>query len=117
MGSIHETGAKGENKTVRYLHSLGWEILETNFRTRQGEIDIIAKDQGLLIFVEVKSYQDSAKRSVYQAVSETKQKRIITVAQTYLARNSELANQPCRFDVVLWAGGKLLNHLEGAFLA
>jgi putative endonuclease len=92
-------GEQGEALAVRRLKKAGYKIIETNYRTRLGEIDIIAKDKDTIVFVEVKS-----RRSVYfgnpkQAVTLQKQKKISMVALYYLKSTGQ-STAKARFDVV-----------------
>ncbi|MGD9411543.1 MAG: YraN family protein, partial [Desulfobacterales bacterium] len=92
-------GEQGEALAARRLKKAGYKIIETNYRTRLGEIDIIAKDKDTIVFVEVKS-----RRSVYfgnpkQAVTLQKQKKISMVALYYLKSTGQ-STAKARFDVV-----------------
>ncbi len=91
-------GALGERYAAEYLQERGYTILETNFHTRFGEIDIIAQRGDILAFVEVKTRAATMLGSPEAAVTPTKQKKLITTALHYLqAHPADL--QP-RFDVV-----------------
>jgi putative endonuclease len=99
MESNVDLGKLGETVACQELERRGYAILATRHRTRFGEIDIIAEEGGVVVFVEVK-----ARRSVrYGTASETiphwKQRRIGAMALDYLAWTNR-ANQACRFDVV-----------------
>ena len=91
-------GRLGEEFAAGLLQKRGYWILETNFRTKQGEIDIIAENGEYLAFVEVKTRKASALSPGYQAVTKTKQKRIFAAAITFL-NTFPLELQP-RFDVI-----------------
>ena len=93
-------GRQGEDIAVTFLESRGYRILERNFTCRIGEIDIIAHQNGDLVFVEVRS--KSSQRTVNPAysVNRTKQQKIIRVAEYYLATRCPRV-PPTRFDVVL----------------
>lgn len=84
---------------AEYLHSQGYRIVERNFSCSLGEIDIIARHKGELVFIEVRS--GSSPRTVDPAysINRTKQKKIIRVAQYYLCRFRSMPAS--RFDVVL----------------
>ncbi|HWP51840.1 MAG TPA: YraN family protein [Clostridia bacterium] len=91
-------GALGEQFAADYLKTQGYCILETNFHTRFGEIDIIAQKDDILAFVEVKTRAATMLYTPAEAVTATKQKKLITAAMQYLqAYPNDL--QP-RFDVV-----------------
>ncbi len=93
-------GTKYETIACEYLKAQGYEILERNFRCRQGEIDIIAKDGRYLVFVEVKYRANAVCGYAASAVSRKKQQVISRVAAFYLIKNRLSDTVPCRFDVV-----------------
>lgn len=92
-------GEKGESIAVRYLKKKGYKILEKNYRTKLGEIDIIAKDKDTLVFVEVKSRRSWQFGNPKAAVTPAKQRKISKVALYYLKTN-DCSNAKARFDVV-----------------
>ena len=92
-------GAWGEDQAVNYLRKQGMKIIECNFRTPVGEIDIIAKNKSILAFIEVKPRRGTAFGTPQEAVGERKQRQIIRTAQWYLQNNKSVKLQP-RFDVV-----------------
>lgn len=92
-------GRKAENKAARYLKKRGYRILERNFRTRSGEIDIIAREGESLVFIEVKARTSVRYGSAKAAVTARKQRQVSKVALGYL----KMTGQPdakARFDVV-----------------
>ena len=92
-------GDEGEQTACDHLISLGWQIIERNFHSSQGEVDIIAKDRQFLVFVEVKNYSFSSFCTPVGAVRAAKKKSIIHAAQTYLQKNN-IKDVYCRFDVI-----------------
>jgi putative endonuclease len=99
--------AVGENAAASYLQSLGFEILDRNFRTREGEIDIIALDGDTLCFVEVRARTSRRFGSPGESVDEQKMRKIAALADEYLLQKGpHQANS--RFDIVevLFAPGK-----------
>lgn len=92
-------GRSGEEKAGKHLKKLGYRIIEKNFRTRFGEIDIIAEDGEYLVFVEVKTRTSSRFANPEDYVDERKQRKILKSAQIYLLQYS-LNERKCRFDVV-----------------
>ncbi len=92
-------GEWGEAKAVRYLESLGYGIVERNFRCKGGEIDIIARDRDTLIFAEVKSRQSLFAGSPGMAVTPAKKRRLLLAAQVY-RKTHRLQNTDCRVDLV-----------------
>ena len=94
-----QTGARYEQAAGAYLESLGYRILEYNYRCRQGEIDIIAKDGEYLVFCEVKYRTDLSNGLPEEAVDVRKQ-RVISKCALYYITVHGLSDVPCRFDVV-----------------
>ena len=92
-----EIGAFGEDFTVKYLKKQGYKILERNFHSRFGEIDIIASKKNVISFVEVKTRGENAIYSPREAVDFYKQQKCVKTAQMYLVQ-SGVELQP-RFDV------------------
>ena len=92
-------GRRGEELAVGYLNRLGYRILEQNFRTRRGEIDIIAEDGDTLVFIEVKTRKGASHGSPFESVTLAKQQRIARVAEEYLQQHA-LHERPARFDVI-----------------
>ncbi len=92
-------GKLGERHAARYLRKQGFVILTRNYRTPLGEIDIIAKEQDILAFVEVKTRSNGAYGLPQEAVDDRKQRQLIRVARLFLKECGDL--EPlCRFDVV-----------------
>jgi putative endonuclease len=81
------------------LERLGYTIVERRFRTRFGEIDVVANDGGTVVFVEVKAKTDAQFGNPAEAVTKQKQRRLVSMAEQYVAFH-HLDNTPCRFDVV-----------------
>ena len=92
-------GISGENLACAELRRRGYAILERRYRTRLGEIDIIARDGATLVFVEVKARLTDDFGGAAAAVTAWKQRRIARMAMDYLSRRTQ-ADCPCRFDVV-----------------
>ena len=92
-------GISGENLACAELQRRGYAILERRYRTRLGEIDIIARDGATLVFVEVKARLTDEFGGAAAAVTAWKQRRIAHMAMDYLARRT-VVDGPCRFDVV-----------------
>jgi putative endonuclease len=112
-------GRLGEDLAVAELERRGYAILARRYRTRRGEIDIVARDGETTVFVEVKVKETAEFGTAAEAVTVRKQRRIVAMAVDYLARN-RLAGRPCRFDVVAIDGvgaGAQLTVYKGAFAA
>jgi putative endonuclease len=95
----HHFGVEGEELAVKHLRKIGYKIIERNFRTKIGEIDIIAKHRGQIVFAEVKTRQNFRFGHPKLAVTKNKQRKISMVALTYLKKYSSLQTR-ARFDVV-----------------
>jgi putative endonuclease len=114
--SAHEAGVLGEERAVAYLRSEGYEILARNFRTRAGEIDIIARKSGTIAFVEVKTWNALSEVDLEYSIDRRKRLRILGAARAFLARNPDLADTVLRFDVLLLDGSSpRAMHIEEAF--
>lgn len=92
-------GRTGEDRAARFLVSQGYRILERNYSTRSGEIDLIALHQGTVAFIEVKTRSNDAFGAPELAVNHRKQQRMVKAALGYI-KFKKLHQVPCRFDVV-----------------
>ena len=92
-------GKSGEDRAVCELERRGYAILARRYRTRHGEIDIVADDRGTIVFVEVKAREQAGCGDAAEAVTIHKQRRLTSMAVDYLARH-RLTDRACRFDVV-----------------
>lgn len=117
-----EVGNHGEILVAQLLKANGWQILETQWRCCWGELDLIACDSQLLLFIEVKTRSDrnwDADGSL--AITPKKQAKLIKSASTFLAQNPQLSTLACRFDVALvrrtTADFCLQTYIEQAFVA
>jgi putative endonuclease len=111
------SGDLGEDIATRYLARRGYEVVERNYRTRRGEIDLVARLGDTLVFVEVKLRRGTAYGDPLEAVTPRKQRAIRLMAEEYLAERDP-DYEDLRFDVVgilLPAGGPEISHVEGAF--
>lgn len=97
---MNEVGSKYENVAAKFLESQGYHILKQNYRCRQGEIDIIAREGKYLCFIEVKYRKNLNCGTPLEAVTPAKQKKISRTALYYLFENGYGEEIPCRFDVV-----------------
>lgn len=105
-------GSYGENLAKEFLLNKGYTILETNYYTKSGEIDIIAKDDNIIVFVEVK-YRKSAKRGLpLESINEKKQSKIIKTAYHYILENE--IKDSMRFDAI-GILNKEITHIINAF--
>jgi putative endonuclease len=92
-------GKTGEDRAVDELERLGYAVLARRYRTKHGEIDIVARDGETTVFVEVKARATAEFGTAAEAVTRRKQLQLASMARDYIARN-ELADTACRFDVV-----------------
>ena len=107
MKNKRSIGFEKELIAKEYLEKNGYEVIEQNFYHKGGEIDIIAKSEGYLIFAEVK-YRTSLKQGTpEEAVTWKKQQAIYHTAQYYMLRHGLSEETPCRFDVVVILGNEI----------
>ena len=111
------TGKIGEHYAAEYLESRGYEIVDMNFKSRFGEIDIIAKNERYLAFVEVKTRKTDGFSHPFESITPSKRAKVIKTAQFYLMRYPTTL-QP-RFDAaaVFTTDGELqkIDYIENAF--
>jgi putative endonuclease len=108
-------GKEGEDRAVEALQAAGMSIIARNFRSRQGEIDIIALDGETLVFAEVKAWSRFGLESLAYSISPKKQRRIIETAKYFLSINRQYYGRAIRFDVV-FIGNEAVSHLASAFM-
>ena len=106
MLNRRKIGAQYEQIVGEYLERQGYQILEYNYYSRSGEIDIVAIHEGYLVFVEVKYRHKDTSGSPLEAVSVTKQRTICKCALHYM-RERQIECMPVRFDVVGILGNQL----------
>jgi putative endonuclease len=94
-------GKRAEELAAQFLRAARCEILQTNFRRRLGELDIIARDGPALILVEVRTRATSACGGAAASVDRRKQQRIVRAASQLLQQRRDLAALPVRFDVIV----------------
>lgn len=112
--NCRKIGAIYEQKAVSFLEKKGYDILERNFYSKYGEIDIIARDREYLVFLEVKFRKNAYPGAALEAVTPVKQKRMVQTAIYYIYSNKKFDNLPCRFDVLAFEGDKIF-YIENAF--
>lgn len=106
-------GIEGENLAAEYLKKQGYRILERNFNTKVGEIDIIAEDKNTLVFVEVKTRENTAFGQPIESITRNKVRSIVRTAQLYILSHKR-QNSFCRFDIVEVLRGEVI-HTKDAF--
>lgn len=95
----HGIGRRGEALAAQFLEAQGYRILHRNWRKRAGEIDLIAQEGRVLVFVEVKTRRSNKYGEAMESLDEHKQRQLAQLAMLYLAENN-LQQVDCRFDVV-----------------
>ncbi len=114
----HQFGQASEMQAEQFLVAKGYRILDRNVRTRLGELDLVADDHGVVVFVEVKGRTTDAFGGALLAVDHRKRVKLTKLATQYLAQR-HWSDKVCRFDVVLVQGrasnqGRI-EHLQNAF--
>ena len=110
-------GTQGEDAATKYLSGLGYAILDRNFKTRMGEIDIVARQHRTTVFVEVKRRETPGHGTAFEFVSRSKMRNVVAAARIYAAKNG-LTESLIRFDVIaidVIDGREQLRHHKGAF--
>ncbi|MBL4781450.1 MAG: YraN family protein [Porticoccaceae bacterium] len=100
QGDKANSGASAESLACHYLREQGLEIIERNYRTRRGEIDIIARHADTLVFIEVRLRSNPRFGGAAHSIDTRKQARLISAAQHYLLKTGLTDAQPCRFDAI-----------------
>ena len=99
-------GALGEKRAAEFLRKRGYRILETNFRCREGELDIISRHKDCLVFVEVRTRSSADFGSPEESITRAKKEKLVAVALAYLQTHRNLP-ESWRFDVVAVEVGPL----------
>jgi putative endonuclease len=118
LDSRRSFGQEGESAAEQYLRHKGYRIVARNLRSPLGELDLVAEDGRVLVFVEVKARRTGAFGGAIYAVHQRKQEKLIQLAALYLARH-HIKDRLCRFDVVLLqgvgTGPAQIEHIQNAF--
>ncbi len=99
-----DTGDGFETRALKQLEKAGLSLLDRNFNTRYGELDLIMRDTDTVVFVEVRYRRGEDFGGALASVTAGKRKRLVLAARLYLQSHPQLAQQPCRFDVLAFAG-------------
>jgi putative endonuclease len=116
MVTTRERGAEAEDIAINYLLNQGYEILDKNWYNHHHELDIIARKDGILAVIEVKSLSSNAIREPYESVNRNKQRMIISATNAYIRRHN--INDDVRFDIIsiLFRNNEpQIEHIENAF--
>lgn len=111
-----EVGSEKEKLACRYLEEKGYEIVATNYWCRSAELDIVARDGEVLVFVEVKYRKNREFGGGISAVSQKKIRNISRCARYYIYKETISPDMPMRFDVIALDGDEV-THIENAFEA
>lgn len=117
MDERQALGKRGEDLACAELEKRGYVIVDRRFRTRCGELDIVARDGGVLVFIEVKARSGSNFGTPFESVTWKKRQRLSRMAASYLCVK-QLAGTACRFDVVSileQRGTQTIELVRGAF--
>ena len=111
------TGNAGEKKAADYLTGKGYSILARNWRTKSGEIDIIAVKDETLVFVEVKSLPNGTNELLQTELNRGKLQRIVKTSKRFLLNHRQYSNSYVRYDVIVidMPGMPDVYHIENAF--
>ena len=112
-----QTGEDGENRATDYLLSKGFAIIERNWRTKGGEIDIIAFKSDILVFFEVKTLPNGTMDMIQRELNYQKRQRIIKTSKRFLLKHRQYSNSYIRYDVIVidMPGLEPVYHIENAF--
>jgi putative endonuclease len=111
-------GLAAEERACRHLEGEGFDVVARNYRSRDGEIDIVARQGELMIFVEVRSREDAAYGSPEETVDRRKRLRVVAAARRYLSQAPPDTWREARFDVIAIEGtgeAAALRHYPAAF--
>ena len=106
-------GEKSEQQACHYLLAQGLQLIEKNFQCKQGELDLIMRDDKTIVIVEVRYRQSNKYGGALESITKKKQSRIIASTEYYLLKNK--INSPIRFDVVAMSGDRDINWIKNAF--
>ena len=113
--STRDKGISGEKIARKYLKKQGMKILDMNFHAKPGELDIIARDNNTLVFVEVKAATNSTFGKPLEWIPLWKQRRIIRVSQAYMVMKGLHSTSEVRYDVVSVDPDRNVCHVRDAF--
>jgi putative endonuclease len=108
-------GKAGEDRAAAALEAAGLSIIARNFHSRQGEVDIVAREGETIVFAEVKTWAACGIEELQYSVNQKKQRRIIETAKYFLSAHREYNGMAVRFDVV-FVGKEEITHLVSAFM-
>lgn len=106
-------GKSAEDQALVFLSNHGLKLVARNYRCKQGELDLVMRDQQVLVIVEVRYRKSDTYGSALESVTHNKQIKILAATQHYL--NSQKLDDPMRFDVVAISGDGSVNWIKNAF--
>ena len=111
-------GKDAEDRACLYLQAQGLQLLQRNYRSKRGEIDLILQDKDSLVFVEVRYRGNTRFGSAAESVDRRKQSRLVACAQHFMLTHPDTCRQPCRFDVISITGSSTaIEWIPNAFSA
>jgi len=111
--ALAKPGARAESVAASYLQQHGLKLVESNYRSRFGEIDLILRDGETLVFAEVRQRSSNNFGGAAASIDARKQQRLILTAQHYLASLPRIP--PCRFDALLLDAAENIEWVKNAF--
>ncbi len=112
---MNRSGRDAEDRACQYLQQQGLRLLQRNFRTRGGELDLVLMDGAALVVAEVRSRRHSGYGGALASIDARKRQRIVRATRLLLARHPALADRPLRFDVIAIEPTGKLQWIRGAF--
>jgi putative endonuclease len=107
-------GREGESRAAAALERAGMKIIARNVRSPEGEVDLVALDGDVIVFIEVKAWKFNGIEDLEYGINQKKQRRIIETAKYFLFLHREYSYMAVRFDVV-FVGPEAITHLASAF--
>jgi putative endonuclease len=101
---MRSAGARFERRARDELERAGLRLLDSNYATRHGELDLVMREGDTVVFVEVRHRRQAGYGDAAASVTAGKQARLVLAAQSWLAAHARFAQSPCRFDVVSYDG-------------
>ena len=105
-------GDWGEKLAKKYLEKIGYQIIDQKWRKKEGEIDLIALDKNVLVFIEVKTRKSDKFGTPAESITEKKQEKMVKCIQRYLEENCQCQQLQIRLDIILIKMNKRKVHLE-----
>lgn len=109
----YKFGIVAEYIVILYLTFKFYKIIHSRYRSKAGEIDIIAQKGRLIIFIEVKARKN--KRGIFEVLSKSQQQRIIRSSELFMAQNRKFTGYDMRFDLIVITPGLFIKHIKNAW--